>query len=90
MIWMGITLGMSVAISFLLPFPYSLVVIVGVFLGINYFMRKRQLRMMGIGGGMGSFFGGRERAITFYCMNCGFKHNERSCSRCGSTGTRIV
>ena len=52
MIWMGITLGMSVAISFLLPFPYSLVVIVGVFLGINYFMRKRQLRMMGIGGGM--------------------------------------
>jgi len=90
MIWMGITLGMSVAISFLLPFPYSLVVIVGVFLGINYFMRKRQLRMMGIGGGMSSFFGGRERAVTFYCMNCGFKHNERSCPRCGSTGTRIV
>jgi len=89
MIWMVITLGMSIAISLVVPFPYSFVVIIGVFLGINYFMRKKQLRMMGMGG-MGSLFGGHERAVTFYCMNCGFKHNDRSCPRCGSTGTRIV
>jgi hypothetical protein len=89
MAWLAISLGISIVISFLIPFPYSFVVIIGFFLGINYFMRKKQLRMMGMGG-MGSFLGGRERAVTFYCVNCGFKHNDRSCPRCGSTATRIV
>ncbi|OLC22525.1 MAG: hypothetical protein AUH71_06230 [Thaumarchaeota archaeon 13_1_40CM_4_48_7] len=89
MMWIVLSLGISFALSFLIPFPYSLFAIVGVFLGINYFMRKKQLRMMGRMGGISSMFGGGEKPVVFYCITCGFKHNKRSCPRCGSTGRRI-
>jgi hypothetical protein len=91
MIWIGISLAISVALSIILPFPISLVAIIGVFLSISYFMRKQQMRRMGMGGGLGrSFLGGLggEKTINFYCLGCGHRHNQTRCPKCGSTMRR--
>jgi len=89
--WIGISLAMSFAISWFVPFPLSLVVIIGMFMGMNYFIRKRQMRRLGMASRSlfgTSIFGG-ERVVNYYCINCGMKHNARSCPRCGSNATRI-
>jgi hypothetical protein len=88
MVWIAISLAISFGLSLLLPFPYSLVAIIGVFLAMNYFMRQRQMRRMGMRGGgffgtgQGSMFG--QRGIRYVCIMCGAKHNGGSCPNCGS------
>ena len=88
MVWIAISLAISFALSFLLPFPYSLIAIIAVFLSMNYFMRKRQMRRMGMSGGgffgrgAGAMFG--QRSVRYACLMCGTKHNGGSCPRCGS------
>jgi rRNA maturation endonuclease Nob1 len=72
------------------PFPFSIIAIIAVFLTINYYIRKRQLRQMGLGsaGGFSSFFGQRG-SVNYYCSNCGTKHNQKSCPNCGSKLKRV-
>jgi len=53
LVWLGISFGISLTISFLLPFPISLAVIFGVFILLNMYMRRIMLkRMNAIGGSM--------------------------------------
>jgi uncharacterized membrane protein len=40
-------LGVSITISMLVPFPISLVVIVGTFLLLNFYLRRRMMARMG-------------------------------------------
>jgi hypothetical protein len=47
---MGISFGISIAISILVPFPISLITIMGVFILLNFYMRNRMMRKMGIRG----------------------------------------
>ncbi|HJT46554.1 MAG TPA: hypothetical protein VJ729_00110 [Nitrososphaeraceae archaeon] len=58
MMWFAISIAISITISLLLPFPISLVVIIGVFILLNFYMINRTMRRMGIRGrGMfGSMF----------------------------------
>ena len=37
----------------------------------------------------GSVFGGSGSSISYYCMNCGTKHDQSSCPRCGSKMKRV-
>ena len=89
MIWIGISLAISLALSFLLPFPLSLVAVIGVFLGMNYYMRRWQMRRMGMmsgsasSGGFGSLLGGGG-GINYVCIVCGQRFKGRICPRCGS------
>ena len=96
MMWIAISLAISLSLSFLLPFPLSLVTIIGVFLVMNYYIRRWQMRRMGMmsgstsggGGGFGSLFGGGGSGgtgISYVCMVCGqrFKGGG-TCPRCGS------
>lgn len=91
--WLAISFGISIVLSILLPFPISLVAMLGVFIGMNYFISQRQMRRIGMrggsffGGGAGSMFG--QRSIDYYCISCGMKHNERACPNCGSTMKRV-
>lgn len=82
---MAIYFGIALAISFLLPFPYSFIVLIGVIMGLA-FWRRRMFRQ--IGEGSAQFFGGgmfgQEKRISYYCINCGTKHNQISCPNCGS------
>jgi hypothetical protein len=88
----AISLAISITISFFLPFYLSLPIIIVIFILINFYMRNRMMRKMG-GGGSGMFgsfssaFGGS--SVNYYCMNCGTKHKEASCPRCGSKMERV-
>ena len=92
MIWIGISIAISLTLSFLLPFPLSLVAIIGVFIAMNYYIRRWQMRRMGMtgssntgGGGFGSLFGGSGGGgINYACIACGQRFKGGSCPRCGS------
>ena len=95
MIWFGISIGISLTISMLVPFPISLVAIIGVFILLNFYMRKRMMSKMGMRGGLGMFgsissssmFG--DSSLKYYCMSCGTKHKEAACPKCGSKMKRV-
>ena len=90
MIWIAISIAISLALSFLLPFPLSLVAIIGVFLAMNYYIRRWQMRRMGMmggstsGGGFGSLFGGGGGGVSYICIACGQRFKGGTCPRCGS------
>ena len=92
MIWIAISIAISLTLSFLLPFPLSLVAIIGVFIAMNYYIRRWQMRRMGMmgsntsGGGFGSLFGGSGGGggINYVCIACGQRFKGGSCPRCGS------
>lgn len=86
-IWMGISFGISIAVSMLVPFPISLVIIMGVFILLNLYMRNRIMRRMGSGtlfGSMSSSSMFSGNSITYYCMSCGMQHKQAACPKCGS------
>ena len=92
MIWIAVSIAISLTLSFLLPFPLSLVAIIGVFIAMNYYIRRRQMRRIGMmssntgGGGFGSLFGGSVGGggINYVCIACGQRFKGGSCPRCGS------
>jgi 4-hydroxybenzoate polyprenyltransferase len=91
MMWIAISLAISLTLSFVLPFPLSLVAIIGVFIAMNYYIRRWQMRRMGMmsgsngGGGFGSLFGGGGGGgINYVCIACGQRFKGGSCPRCGS------
>jgi hypothetical protein len=92
MMWFGISIAISLIISILLPFPLSLVTIIGVFILLSFYMRKRMMSRMGVGGagmfGSGSSIFG-ENSLNYYCMSCGTKHKEAVCPKCGSKMKRV-
>ncbi|HXX95781.1 MAG TPA: zinc ribbon domain-containing protein [Candidatus Bathyarchaeia archaeon] len=96
LVWIGISFGISITISMLVPFPISLVVIVGTFLLLNFYLRRRMMERMGslnatsIMGGMFSptaAYG--SSALKYYCMSCGTQHKQVACPECGSKTRRI-
>jgi hypothetical protein len=103
-IWLLVYLGIGFAISFILPFPISLVVLLLVFFLLNIIRTEITLRKYGIGGirglykslssfgssngGFGGFGGFGYNPIKFYCMNCGHEHREVVCPNCGSKMVR--
>jgi hypothetical protein len=92
MIWIGISISISLTISILVPFPFSLVAIVGIFILLNFYMRKRMISKMrgggsGMFGSMSSMFG--DNSLKYYCMSCGTKHRETACPKCGSKMKRV-
>jgi 4-hydroxybenzoate polyprenyltransferase len=94
MIWMAISLVISLSLSFLLPFPLSLVTMIGVFLVMSYYIRRSQMRRMGMmgrgtsaGGGFGGLFGAGSEGgggVSYVCMVCGQRFKSGTCPRCGS------
>src|SRR5215217_4331238 len=81
MIWIAISIAISLTLSFLLPFPLSLVAIIGVFIAMNYYIRRRQMRRMGM---MSGNTGGGGGGINYVCIACGQRFKGGSCPRCGS------
>jgi rubrerythrin len=75
------------------PFPISLVIIMGVFIMLNLYMRNRMMRRMGMGSEMlfgsmsSSMFDGN--SVRYYCMSCGMQHKQAACPKCGSKMKRV-
>ncbi len=104
LIWLLVYMGIGLAISFIIPFPISLDVLLFVFVLLNVFRTDRALRRQGMGGitglykSMSSFTnlssgrdtGGFEYTpIKFYCMNCGYEHRNDVCPKCGSKAVKV-
>jgi len=86
LVWIGISLVISLVLSVLLPFPLSLIAIIGVMIGLIYYQRRKMLRNVGKYGSYMGFLGakGSSGAVNFYCITCTTKHREASCPKCGS------
>src|SRR5918996_1144860 len=85
MIWLGISLGISLTISVLLPFPMSLVVIIAVFVLLNFYMRRKLMQKMRMNeAGIPSLMDGGGSSLKYSCINCGTQHKDVSCPNCGS------
>jgi len=84
--WIGIYFGIAVVVSLFIPFPYSFIVLIGIIMALAMYRRRQVFRQTG--GTPGSFFGGgmfgQQKGISYYCMNCGTKHNQIACPNCGS------
>jgi hypothetical protein len=95
-IWLGISLGISLTISLLLPFPMSLVVIIAVFVLLNFYMRRKLMqrtrpRERGRFSSVSSTFTAEESpSLKYSCMNCGTQHKDISCPNCGSKIKKVV
>jgi hypothetical protein len=90
---MGISIGISLTLSFLIPFPISIVAIIGTFLLLNFYLRRRMIAKMGginnIMMGTGMFGPSSNGPMKYYCMRCGTRHKQRACPNCGSKMKRI-
>ena len=91
LVWIAIYFGIAFIVSRFVPFPYSLVIIIAAVLGLSFYRRRRMMRNTGQQG-TGSFFGGfgggtfgsKGGGMNYYCINCGMKHSQSECPKCGS------
>jgi hypothetical protein len=89
MIWIAISLAISIFLNMLLwqyLGYFTIIPIIGVFLAMSYFIRRRQMARMGMGGQGGGFGGmlGGGGGINYVCIACGHRFKGGACPRCGS------
>jgi hypothetical protein len=104
-VWFIAYMGIGLAISFIVPFPISLVMVLLVFLALNatrmHIVLKRQGMQRGIrdlyksmtsslsSSNLNNSGGMGYSPIKYYCMNCGHEHKENACPKCGSKAVRV-
>jgi hypothetical protein len=84
---MAIYVAIALAISFIVPFPFSFIAIMGTILFVSYYVRRRQFGRIGLSG-IGNQSSSNS-SLNYYCMNCGTKHNRAACPKCGSKMKRV-
>ena len=102
LMWMGISLAISIAISLILPFPWSLAAVIGIFLLLDFYLIRKAIRRMRNGYTESSVFdslsslfnSGDSRmannpSLKYYCIGCGAQHKQVSCPKCGSKMKRV-
>ena len=93
--WLLIFMGLGTVIVFLLPFPFDLIAIAGLFVFLAYLRSRSEMKRFGGTGGIRGLFGSlsssgnQNRLLKYYCMNCGKEHNEIACPNCGSKMKRV-
>lgn len=82
--WIMVSLAISFVLTYYLGW-WGIIPAIGIFIGLSYYMRKRALARMGLGGsgGLGSMLGGGG-GISYVCIACGHKYKGGACPRCGS------
>jgi hypothetical protein len=97
--WIGLYLGISLILVLLLPFPYDLVTVFGLYILVNY-LRVGGTIFKGHGkkGGIKDLFSSlvpstsgndQSKSLKYYCMGCGKEHREIACPLCGSKMKRV-
>jgi hypothetical protein len=95
--WLSIFMGSGIVLVFLLPFPFDLISIAGLFVLMTYLRGMREKKRFGGTGGIRDLFGSfsssmsgnQNRPLRYYCINCGKEHNEITCPNCGSKAKRV-
>jgi len=76
LLWIGISLGIIFAILFYTPFPLSIPLAITAFILLNFRFRKKVIKRMNA-----KFV---NSSSSYSCINCGTRHNEIACPKCGS------
>ena len=96
LIFLFASLAASIALQMIIPFPYGLIVAIGLFIAFPLLLRRQYTnRMRGYrssgsdnAGRTGGFFGlGSQTGsggIKYVCLVCNHKHKGGACPRCGS------
>jgi hypothetical protein len=98
--WLGIYMGISLILLYLLPFPHDFISVLGLLVLVNYLRARRSIikryggmdRIKGMFGSISSPMADNDhqhRPLTYYCMSCGKEHNEIACPNCGSKMKRV-
>ncbi|HET9774102.1 MAG TPA: hypothetical protein VFP25_03865 [Nitrososphaeraceae archaeon] len=83
--WIAIYFVISFIISIIVPFPYSLIVIVSIVLILSIYIRRREMTRFKVD----NFSMFDSNKVNYYCMMCDTKHNNIMCPKCGSKMKRI-
>jgi hypothetical protein len=94
--WLGLYMGISFILIFLLPSPYDFISVIGLLVLVNYLrMRSVIRRYRGTGrikdmfSSISSPMSGNNQGLKYYCMSCGKEHREIACPYCGSKMKRV-
>jgi hypothetical protein len=96
--WSVIYVGLGIVLVVVLPFPYDLASVLGLFILINFLRGRSILKRYGRSGGIRDLFSSlsssmsannQSRPLKYYCMNCGKEHREIACPNCGSKMKRV-
>jgi hypothetical protein len=98
--WLGIYMGISLILLYLLPFPYDFISVLGLLVLVNYLRARRNIiKRYGGLDRIKSMFGSvspsmtdnvhQHRLLRYYCMNCRKEHNDVTCPNCGSKMKRV-
>jgi hypothetical protein len=88
MAWIMVSLAISLALTWWLGW-IGIIPAIAIFIGISYYMRRRAMARMGMGGqggggGFGGMLGGGGGGINYVCIACGHRFKGGVCPRCGS------
>lgn len=86
---LAFSLGVSIGLQLLLPYPYGIFSALGIFLGFPFLLRKMQAAKFGTS--FTNKFGSneyQEKKLVKTCMTCGNRTSNRLCKRCGSSSFR--
>jgi hypothetical protein len=96
--WSILYVGIGIILVLVLPFPYDLASVLGLFILVNFLRSRSILKRFGGTGGIKDLFGSfsssmfrndPSRPLKYYCMNCGIEHREIACPNCGSKMKRV-
>ena len=102
LVWIGISFGIILIISLLLPFPISLVAIFGIFILRNMYRRRSMMKRIsytteaaGMFGSTSSMFSSSSSNINngsslkYYCIRCGGEYKEAVYPKCASKMKKV-
>jgi uncharacterized paraquat-inducible protein A len=76
LLWIGISIGVIFVILYYTPFPLSIPLAITAFVLLNFHFRKKVIKKLN------TTFG--NSSSSYSCINCGTRHNETACPKCGS------
>ena len=95
--WIGVYLSIGFILILLLPPPYGLISVFGLFIMINFLRMRSIMKRYGGTGAIKDMFrslsssmsGNQYRPLKYYCIGCGKEHREIACPNCGSKMKRV-
>jgi hypothetical protein len=95
--WLLIFMVVGIFLALVLPFPFDLISIVGLFVLMTFLRGRSEKRMFGSTNEIRDLFSSlssstsesESNSLKYYCMNCGKEHREIACPKCGSKMKKI-
>ena len=77
----------GIVISYIIPFPFSFLTILGTVILITIYIREQVLNIIDLGISLATKFG--KSRLTYHCVTCGTQHRKIVCPACGSRIKKI-